>query len=270
MSQGQLTGFDSSDRVNGKPTTEVFRYDAVADELTCVSCNPTGARPASAEVINADKKTGILAAAKIPAYESQLYGSRVISDDGSRVFFESNDQLAFNDNDSKQDVYQWEELGAGPPEGKCEESDASFDPVSGGCIDMISSGDSATGAVFVDASASGDDVFFTTSSSLVGSDPGLIDIYDARVGGGFAEPPPPEPECDDSVTPCQPLVPPPPGPSAPQSVNPGPGNEIQKRHKRCRRGTHKVKKHGKVRCVKNHKGKRKKSRKHNKNRRAGR
>jgi hypothetical protein len=33
----------------------------------------------------------------------------------------------------------------------------------------------------------------------------------------------------------------------------GPGNQKVVRQKHCRKGTHKVKKHGKVRCVKNKK-----------------
>jgi len=39
----------------------------------------------------------------------------------------------------------------------------------------------------IDASEDGSDAFFLTGSSLVGQDPGAIDLYDARVGGGFAE-----------------------------------------------------------------------------------
>ena len=39
---------------------------------------------------------------------------------------------------------------------------------------------------FIDASVSGDDVFIETASQLVGQDAdSKLDIYDARVGGGF-------------------------------------------------------------------------------------
>ena len=45
MSSEPLTGYDNTDAVSGQPDDEVFLYDAVAGRLTCVSCNPTGARP---------------------------------------------------------------------------------------------------------------------------------------------------------------------------------------------------------------------------------
>jgi hypothetical protein len=53
---------------------------------------------------------------------------------------------------------------------------------------LISSGRAEGGAVFLDASADGSDVFFVTDGSLVLSDPGAADVYDARVGGGFPTP----------------------------------------------------------------------------------
>jgi hypothetical protein len=58
-----------------------------------------------------------------------------------------------------------------------------------GKVALLSTGRSADGAWFVDASASGDDVFFATRARLVGADrDALVDLYDARVGGGFPEP----------------------------------------------------------------------------------
>ena len=40
---------------------------------------------------------------------------------------------------------------------------------------------------FWEASPDGSDVFFTTAQSLVARDPGSVDLYDARVQGGFPE-----------------------------------------------------------------------------------
>jgi sugar lactone lactonase YvrE len=271
MSRGQLTGYNNTDQKNGEPDAEVFRYEA-GDDLVCVSCNPTGARPRGEKTrfgLKGSNGTGVQAAAKLPNLNSQLYFSRALSDDGSHLFFESFDQLDPDDVNDAVDIYQWEEEGAGPAGDKCEPTDASFDPASGGCIDLISSGQSTLDSEFLDASASGADVFFSTDSSLIAADPGQIDIYDARIGGGLPEPPAPEtktPQCPSSN--CPNAVSPPPGPPAPQSQNQGPGNDTYKPPKppkHCRKGTHKVKKKGKVRCVKNKKGG-----KANKSRRAGR
>jgi DNA-binding beta-propeller fold protein YncE len=277
MSRGQLTGYNNIDQESGEPDAEVFLYDAAADVLRCVSCNPTGARPVGQETrfgLKGSIGTGVWAAAKIPSIRSQLYSSRALSDGGSRLFFESYDQLSPDDESSTADVYQWEELGAGPAEDKCEATDAGFDPISGGCIDLISSGTSPLDVEFLDAGASGDDVFFSTSTSLIEADPGQIDIYDARVGGGLPEPPAPETDGEqcDPDTDCQPMVDPPPSPSPPESAKPGPPNDTYappKLPKRCPKGTHKVKKKGKVRCVKNKKAKKHKGGRAGKNRRAG-
>ena len=54
--------------------------------------------------------------------------------------------------------------------GSCSEADASFDPASGGCHFLISSGTSDDESYLVDASADGRDVFFSTREQLVGWD----------------------------------------------------------------------------------------------------
>ncbi len=58
-----------------------------------------------------------------------------------------------------------------------------------GQVLLISGGKSSTDDFFADASETGNDVFFTTRSQLVAQDQDqLIDLYDARVGGGFPAP----------------------------------------------------------------------------------
>ena len=89
-----------------------------------------------------------------------------------------------------------------------------------GCIGLISSGRSPRGARFLDATASGADVFFITDESLVGIDPGSIDVYDARIGGGLAEPKEPF-ICKGDA--CQPLPSPPDDPT-PGTLTPNAGN----------------------------------------------
>ena len=74
------------------------------------------------------------------------------------------------------------------------------DPV-GGCVALISSGTSSSESAFYDASENGDDVFFTTTSRLVGEDyDNGYDVYDAHVCGAEGVPcrtaPVAPPPCD--------------------------------------------------------------------------
>ena len=56
-----------------------------------------------------------------------------------------------------------------------------------GTVHWIAPNASSTSAI----SASGSDIFFPTQSELVGQDTDdLLDVYDARIGGGFPAPPP--------------------------------------------------------------------------------
>jgi sugar lactone lactonase YvrE len=258
-STAPLTGFDNTDQKSGEADAEVFLYDAEADELLCASCSPAGARPRGANLTGSADP--FWSAAHIPGWENQFHASRALSEDGNRLFFEAADRLALEDTNNAQDVYQWEAPGTGT----CTEASITYSPQNGGCIDLISSGKSQQPSELVDASADGADVFFKTTESLWAGDPGLADIYDARIGGGFPPPPPPVDPCKAGID-CQERGPAPID-STPATATVGPGNVVEKpkpKPKRCRKGTHKVKKAGKVRCVKNKKGKA------NKNRRAAR
>jgi hypothetical protein len=129
---------------------------------------------------------------------TQAYKPRVLSSDGKRFFFNSEDTLIPQDGNHEEDVFEWEAQGVGG----CARAN--------GCIGPISSGRGADGATFVDASADGSDAFFLTDDSLVKQDLGGLDIYDARVGGGFPEPVAPIPCVGDA---CQVLPPPPEDPT---------------------------------------------------------
>jgi hypothetical protein len=180
VSTASLTGYNNAGR------SQVFRYDAdaVSTPLRCLSCRPNGAVPVGPSNIPGAERNGAGAAA------TWSYKPRVLAAGGGRVFFTSEDTLVAGDANDDPDVYQWEAQGAGT----CTKV--------AGCVDLISSGRAKEGAGFVDASLSGDDVFFITDESLVGSDPGSFDLYDARVGGGFPLPDPPI-ECNGDS--CQPL-----------------------------------------------------------------
>jgi hypothetical protein len=170
--------------------TEVYLY-SLGQGLTCVSCNPTGERPLGPSSIPGAIRNGAAL---------QAYKPRNLAAGGNRVYFDSFDALATQDSNNDRDVYQWQAPGSGG----CA--------TPGGCVNLISSGRSEDGASFIDASADGSDVFFTTDESLVPTDPGSVDLYDARVGGGFQLPPVLIP-CNGDA--CQPL------PGEPEDPTPG-------------------------------------------------
>jgi DNA-binding beta-propeller fold protein YncE len=249
MSRGSLTGYDNTDAVSKQADQEVFLYDATANggagELRCVSCNPSGARPVGRKLTQKLLET-LWAAARIPTWQSQLHGSRVLSEDGQRLYFNSFEGLVSHDTNGQEDVYQWEAPGSGD----CTAQSPSFLESSGGCLDLISSGGSPNGSELVDIGANGDDVFFKTSASLVPQDSGLIDVYDARVGGGFPPPEEPPGPCEGEA--CAPPAAAPNDPTPASAGFRGAGNPAPERRlrKACPKGKRKVRRAGKTRCVK--------------------
>ncbi len=168
-SQLKLTSYDNDGQV------ELYRYDAASSRLVCVSCDPSGAPPTGRALLRSISGG--------QTFTEPSVVTRNISADGGRVFFESSDALVPQDTNGVKDVYEWEQVGAG----SCGESSAGFSAVSGGCLYLISTGRSPDNSSFADASVNGDDVFVFTDQPLVGQDQdGVIDIYDARVGGGIA------------------------------------------------------------------------------------
>jgi DNA-binding beta-propeller fold protein YncE len=183
ISRASLTGYDNTDVNSGEPDAEVFLYDTSTDRLDCVSCNPTGARPAGQEVGQVNERH-YWAAAEIPGWEYTQYPPRVLSADGDRLFFESYDALLPSDTNGVRDVYEWERAS---DQEACDQVGATlYVEAAGGCLSLISSGESAQPSEFIDASSDGSNVFFTTNQSLVPQDTGLVDLYDARINGGFA------------------------------------------------------------------------------------
>lgn len=218
LSAESLTGFDNG----GFP--EAFVYSAATGSLACASCNPTGARALGGASIPGAHANGSGPAA------IRAYKPRALSAAGTRLFFDSADKLAVADTNAARDVYQWEASGTG----SCSSP--------GGCVSLISSGRSQGGATFLDASADGADAYFLTDASLVPADAELIDLYDARVGGGFPVPPAPIACAGDA---CQP-VPAPPQDSVPAtllaSAEGNPALRIQKPKHRAKKHQKKGKK----------------------------
>jgi hypothetical protein len=141
---------------------DVYRYDAGDGSLRDISLAGIAGNGASP--------------ARIPAPEDfVLPGQRPgpLSEDGERVFFETEEQLLPEDINGEVDVYEW------------------FD----GSLGLISSGTGKEeGVVFGGATGDGRTAYFVTKQSLVpqDTDGGEPDLYAARVGGGFpAVSPPP-------------------------------------------------------------------------------
>jgi hypothetical protein len=114
------------------------------------------------------------------------------------VFFNTSQSQVPEDRNGVEDVYEWEREG----EGSCAvKSPAS--PV-GGCQFLLSGGQSPAASFFVDADETGDNVFFVHVGVLgvVQANAGHLELYDARVDGGF---PPSSAGCSGAA--CQGTVP---------------------------------------------------------------
>jgi hypothetical protein len=265
MSARPLTGYDNRDVSSGVRDEEVFLYDATGNSgegtLVCASCNPTGARPHGVldqgeRLVDGQSQSRGWLAANIPGWTSSLYQSRYLSDSG-RLFFNSSDALVPSDTNGMEDVYEYEPPGLG----SCTSQSATFNARSGGCVDLISSGSSKEESAFLDASESGDDVFFLTSAQLAKQDRDTIfDVYDARVGGGLSTPQPP-PACEGDA--CQSPVAAPNDPTPGSLTYRGPGNPVPllavsktttKKVPKCTKG--KRLSHGKCTKSKSERGKR--------------
>jgi hypothetical protein len=183
MSSRPLTGFDNRDAVSGARDVEVFEFDRERGLLSCVSCGRSGERPAgvfespsvaSPLVDRAGVWKGQWLAGSVPGWtgitlNKAVYRSRYLSDSG-RLFFDSPVGLVPGDGNGRQDVYEFEPAGVGG----CE--------LPSGCVGLMSSGTASEESAFLDASGSGDDVFFLTASRLVPGDvDGALDLYDAHV-----------------------------------------------------------------------------------------
>lgn len=242
-SSRQLTGYDNHG------ISEFYRYVVGSSGLSCITCNPTAAPPIGPASVQSLPKR--LLGPKNPT----AIHTRNLSADGTRFFFDSPDKLVSSDVNgdagcksigsgdarSCEDVYEWEADGTG----SCHS-----DIQGGGCLYLISTGTSPEPSYFADAGGSGRDVFFFTSQPLVGQDKDeLVDVYDAREGGGIPG------QSPLPVVPCEGEACRGPAPAAPAATAPGtaslsnPANFGPKR-KACPKGRRAVKKGGKVRCVK--------------------
>jgi hypothetical protein len=238
MSNRSLKGYNNVDVKSGVADEEVYlyRYDGGAGSLVCASCNPSGAQPAGVyDTEESGEGIGLLVdrpqiwgtqyagvdhwlAASVPGWTpvgllESFYQSRYLTNEG-RLFFNSADSLVPRDVNGKEDVYEYERPGVGG----CRTANAE-----GGCVALVSSGESEQESAFLDASESGNDVFFLTSAKLSPLEPETtFDVYDARVCEApgaepcaSSEPLPPTP-CASEVE-CRPAPSPQPTHGAPAS-----------------------------------------------------
>jgi hypothetical protein len=196
---------------------QVFLYQALHEALIRVSKGQGG--------FNDDGNTTTDRASIATGVER-----RTISEDGSTVVFQSSDALTPQVHGGTNNVYLWRGgdvylISDGTPGGEHFGNGATQLPEAG----------------LVGIDASGQNVFFTTASKLVGQDTDeLSDLYDARVNGGF--PPPDRSHCEGEA--CRlPASPARPDPS-PATTASGPGNQPAPAPQ-CRKDL--VRKHGK--CV---------------------
>jgi hypothetical protein len=183
------THVDLDSGVGGYRNQEIYRYDVAEGSLDCVSCPPAGIVPSGNAYMSHAKA-------------SNMFESRGVSEDGSRVFFDSPDPLVPQDSNTQaperhpggepayhehgRDVYEWEN----------------------GRIFLISTGTSTQDSYIGDESANGNDVFFSTVQGLAPGDTDEDwDVYDARVPRPGDHAPPPAAACEGDVCQGPPPVP---------------------------------------------------------------
>jgi hypothetical protein len=194
QTQASATGFDNESAV------EVFVYSADEGKLVCVSCDAAGTPPEGDEA-----RSGKLTVSA----ESHTYAHRWMSADGDRVFFNTSQPLVPGDVNGVEDVYEWEREGTGSCPVQAPASTV------GGCQYLLSGGVSEKASFFVDADASGENVFFVHMGPLghLAAPFDHLELYDARVNGGF-----PQPGLACTGTGCQGVPPAPPSFATPATV----------------------------------------------------
>ena len=174
---------------------DLYRWDE-EDGWICISCQRPGAPSAGdVDLFQPELSSNSLFPSSLVSLEPAVS----MSDDGRRIFFATPDALVPGDVngevecpvDSKaagqftsthrafvytcEDVYEWND----------------------GTVSLVSPGTGGSASWLISGTPSGRDVFFYTAQRLVGWDTDTSrDIYDARVGGGFPEPPPQPPSCE--------------------------------------------------------------------------
>jgi hypothetical protein len=143
-------------------SADLYRYDAVDDKLIQVSIGPEG------------RGNGPLGSYPAPTIYPGEYPFvprlGALPDLSRTLLFRTNEQLLSQDHNAESDIYEWSEAG----------------------LALLSSGVPDSEGEYFGATADAKTVLFRTTATLLprDRDGGELDVYAARVGGGFAEPAP--------------------------------------------------------------------------------
>jgi hypothetical protein len=177
-SYGQLVANDTD------AAKDVYRYDAETGELERVSIGEDDYDSnGNNSLFDASITEGEWGGTVVQQSEMR---TRAISEDGSRIVFASAEPLSPSAINGLTNVYEWHQA-SGESEGR---------------VSLISSGNAQEAVTQAMITPAGEDVFFQTAQSLVAQDVDVLpDIYDARVGAGFASASAPRQACSGDA--CQ-------------------------------------------------------------------
>jgi hypothetical protein len=217
-------------------TKQVFRYDASQGAVQCMSCSSSfdrlPKRPAefgssAYSSANGDYVIFHTAAALVPQ-DVNGESPAALEPGGEGL---NNPEADFYYSASS-DVYEWRANGTGG----CSQIE--------GCLALITSGAGGLRNTVLGITPSGRDLFFVTHSALAPSDEDSAgDVYNARIEGGFAPPPPSPVECEGDA--CHSPAAAPSEPTLSTSVSSGAGNQVSKHLKKHHRKHHRTKGHHK-------------------------
>jgi hypothetical protein len=157
-------------------STQIYRYDADTGVLDHVSTGPAAPSvPYASTFVSA-----------CGGSEPRPLLTRVMSDDGQYVFFDTAAPLVPQDNNGAFDTYEWHN----------------------GVVTLLGSGTNTDGSSFMGTDSSGANAFLETDQPLASQDGDQVaDVYDARIGGGFPVAPD-HPACAGDLCQGPPTAPP--------------------------------------------------------------
>jgi hypothetical protein len=195
---GQLTPDDADD------AKDVYRYEAATGSLERISVGEEGydadgnrndggepARYVNGEPVEGTESNsdatilpGHVGGVVLAQHEMD---NRATTEDGSRIVFSTSEPLSSRASNGLANVYEWHDSSAEGEQGQ---------------VSLISGGDAEAGVHEAIISPSGLSIVFPTVQGLVPQDvDGASDVYDARMEGGFAQPPMPRNPCNGDA--CQ-------------------------------------------------------------------
>jgi hypothetical protein len=181
---------DSGPQADTDTAKDIYRFDAETGALTRLSTDVDGQggnEPGqAAQITPIDYALGSVSTSRPPRL--------VMSDDGGSVVFTTSEALAPSDTNGTPDTYLWHE-------GRVSLISSGKPSLDGQIPDVDGASFGTSTRVLALISPSGRDVYFATTARLLSSDlDTVVDIYDARVDGGFAPTPRPTPCSGDA---CQ-------------------------------------------------------------------